>query len=49
MELNTRAIARSLRSCFAVEVLIIRLRVRAGMVHDSVTMVRGRIKCVELQ
>src|SRR5665647_3155920 len=34
---------------FAVEVLVVGLRVGAGMVDDAVSMVRGRIECIELQ
>src|SRR5665647_711330 len=34
---------------FAVEVLVVGLRIGAGMVDDAVPMVRGRIERIELQ
>ena len=34
---------------FAVEVLVVGLRFGAGMVDNTVPMIRGRINCIELQ
>jgi hypothetical protein len=44
-----RSAVDSLFRRFAVEVLVVGFRVAAGMVDDSVPMVRGRIERIELQ
>src|SRR4051812_18660685 len=41
--------ADSLFRCFAVELLVVGLRVDAGMVDDSVPMIRRRIERIKLQ
>src|SRR5450759_1165137 len=41
--------AGSLFSCFAVEVLVVGLRVGAGMVDNAVPMIRRRIQRIEFQ
>ena len=49
MQISAWCAVNSLFSRFAVEVLVVGLRIFASMVDDAVPLIRRRIECIEFQ